>query len=456
MALIWAEGFSGDRALAPAWQELGLATQRLKQATELLQQDNQKHAGEFAQATIARNRAEQKYMLLVRDATAALKQRGEEGRSHTHVLIVGVGKYDADQSITAVTTSVHGARTFATWALTQFSKADRPLGSVELLCSPTPEQGEWKPSDLAAQKLGLAPGATLPDELATFDNIQRAFTEWLDRSGTWADNAAIWYFSGHGIYKSEAILLPQDAQLPANNRSPENLIAPAKTLFYLQNHQPSVQCFFIDACSEFNVDAIYNVREDLGRSLYAPTGGAAIPARDATIFFGSYAGGKAYGPENDAPFFTQELILCLNQRAGDPAFGGDQVTMASLSTALKAAALHRAEVENNFDIKFHDNRVASFLASLCDLPGPPEVLVQVKCMPTVAMSTALLHVTEAGGPAAKRICRPTPRATFWCTPVARGKWTASVDFVPPAYVSDPTSFEPTPPFTDVTFKVRPP
>jgi hypothetical protein len=447
MALIWAEGFAGERALAPAWQKLGLARQRLGRATP---QD----PNEFAQATIAAQAAEQAYDTLVAEATEALKQRGVEGRSRTHVMIVGVGKYDAGQSISALTTSVYGARAFVTWALTQFSKADRPLGSVELLCSPTPEQGEWKPSDAAAQKLDLAPGSTLPDEPATFDKIQKAFKGWLDRSGTWADNAAIWYFSGHGIYKSEAMLLPQDAQLPAENRSPENLIAPAKTIFYLQNHEPSVQCFFIDACSEFNVDAIYNVRENLGKSLYAPSGAAAIPARDATIYFGSYAGGKAYGPENDAPFFTQELILCLNKRAGDPVFGGDQVTMASLSTALKAAALHRAEVENNPDIKFSDQRLASFLASLCDLPGPPEILVQVRCVPAAAMSTAVLHVTDASGPEAKRISRKVPRATFWCTPVARGKWTASAEFEPPSYVTDPKSFEPTPPLFDVTFKAR--
>src|SRR5258708_1565360 len=281
MALIWAEGFSGGKALAPAWQELGLARQRLRQATPA-------KPDEFAAATLAEQAAQQKYDALVKEATEALKQSGVAGLSRTHVMIVGVGKYDSGPTISPLTTSVYGARAFAEWTLTQFSKSDRPLGSVELLCSPMPEQGEWKPSDAAAQKLGLGvAGSTLPDEPATFDNIQEAFNRWLERSGTWADNAAIWYFSGHGIYKSEPVLLPQDAQLPADKQSPENLIAPAKTIFYLQNHEPSVQCFFIDACSEYNLDAIYNVREDLGKSLHYPSSAAAIPARDATIYYGS-------------------------------------------------------------------------------------------------------------------------------------------------------------------------
>ena len=450
MALIWAEGCTGEKALAPAWRDLMLARARREKATT----DN---AEEFAAAHKIANAAQGSYDALVSEATATLKQLALNGQARTHVLIVGVGKYDSAAIIPTVTTSIHGARAFAEWTLTSFSKSDRPLGSVELLLSPAPGQGEWMPSAAAAAKLGF--GATplpVPDEAATFDNIQKAFNQWLARAETYFDNAAIWYFAGHGLFKSEALLLPQDAELPTNTKPATNLIAPTRTLSYMQNQQPSVQCFFVDACSETNVDLIFNVQELPGRPLRTPSSGAAIPKRDATIYFGSYAGGKAYGPADEPPYFTQELLLCLERRAGDPGHSGKQVTTASLSTALKAAALHRAELVNNPQIEFPDSKpgVNSRIAELCELPGPVEVLVQVGCLPREAMPTAKLHV-ESSPPNGQRLSRTAPRMSFWCTPVARGNWTASADFDPPTqFKSKPEPFQPVPPVFNVTVSAK--
>jgi hypothetical protein len=448
MALIWAEGFTGDKALAPAWRKLVLASAHAAQTKP-------SDALAFAAAAQDRITAQSNYDSLVAEATQALKQLAQNGQSRTHVLIVGVGKYDSS-AIKAVTTSVHGARAFAEWTLTRFSKADRPLGSVELLCSPAAGQSEWTPSAAASEKLGF--GATplpLPDEAATFDNIDEAFDRWLKRAETHSDNAAIWYFAGHGLFKSEPLLLPQDAQLPTDKKSADNLIAPSTTLSYMQNQQPSVQCFFIDACSESSTELIFNQQEQPGKPLHTPSNGPAIEPRDAAIYVGSYAGGKAYGPEDEPPYFTQELLLCLDQRAGDPGHSTKQVTTYSLWLALNAAALHRAELENQPRIKFSYNKpgVSSINAQLCELRGPVEVLVKVNCLPNEAMPTAKLYVMDGSG--GKPVYRPAPRPSLWCTPVAKGKWTFGAEFDSPTpFVSVRELFEPVPPVFTVSFKAQ--
>jgi Caspase domain len=449
MALIWADGLTGKKALALAWRDLVSAKAHAAQL-----QPSQPM--EFAAAVQAQTTAQNYYDSLVKEATQTLEQLGRSGQSRAHVLIVGVGKYDS-KDISPLTTSVHGARAFAEWTLTRFSKADRPLGSIELLCSPATGQGEWTPSAAAAEKLGYgAAPLPLPDEAATFNNIKEAFKRWLARAGTCADNAAIWYFSGHGLFKSEPLLLPQDAQLPTETQSADNLIAPMTTLSYMQNRQPSVQCFFFDACSETNLELTYNEQQLPGKPLVTPTNAAAINQLDATAYFGSRPGGKAYGPADAPPYFTQELLLCLDQRAGDPMYGGKQVTTGSLSTAIKAAALYRGELENNADMTFLERKFASsFSAQLCELRGPAEVMVLVNCLPKEAMPTAKLYVVEAGESPGKPTYRPKPRASLWCTPVRKGKWKASADFDPPTtFASVPEAFEPVPPVFAVCLKAR--
>lgn len=445
MALIWAEGFEGDQALAPAWVAWKHAEER-RAATSL------EKPAEYTAAVVAETATRARYEDLAKQADEALMALAQP---RSHFMIVGVGKYENDPNVPSVTTSVNGARKFLEWALTQFSHEDRPLGSVEFICSEVAGQGQWRPGETASRKLSLERlDQALVTETATFDNIKKAFDRWLARAGSRMENAALWYFSGHGLFKSETFVMAEDSRLPNEQRSAENLIAPARTLFYLQSRPPSVQCFFVDACSEYNADAINNPLEVLGTALCGPTGAPVIPDRDAAIFFGSYAGGKAYGPANEAPYFTQELIDCLTKRAGDAAYAGRQVTIASLSQALTAAASRRAEIEKNEEIKFYEGKpgVCRTSGVLCDLIGPQEVLVRVRCRPNDAMPLAKLYVSEAAQ--GIRIDRAKPAPTFWYTVVQPGSWSASADFENASYICAPQPFEPRPPLLEVTINAR--
>lgn len=446
MALIWARGFSGDKALAPAWLAL-------EQATALLAQASPAHAQSFADATIAVTNAQARYDALVAEATKALEK---EPQALTHFLVVGVGKYDIDPNIPSVTTSVNGARKFAEWVLTTFIKDDRPLGSVEFICSTARGQAEWAPTDAACATLGLAaPATAFTTEPTTFKNIKDAFERWLARAGTNVDNAAIFYFAGHGVFKSEAIIMAQDSRLPTDALPAANLIAPYQTMFRLQSRKPRVQCFFIDACSEYNTDITNNPQETPAEALCGANNAPAIQNRDATIYYGSYAGGKAYGPGNEAPYFTQELIECLTKRAGDGQYDGRLVTLSSLSQALKAAAFYRAEFEKNSAIAFSESKpgvVGGSGGDLCDLVGPRQIMVQVRCSPRAALSRVKLYITETNS--GKRVDRVKPLADYWYTIVEPGKWAANADLDNTTYVCSNNPFEPRPPVFDAVIKVE--
>src|SRR5262249_48883233 len=151
----------------------------------------------------------------------------------------------------------------------------------------------------------------------------------------------ILYYSGHGMYKSEPLLCSQDAQLPSATQSVQNLIAPQKTIYNMQSRQPSIQCFFVDACAEINLDVLQNVMELPAAPLYDVTNARFIDDRDGCIFYAAPPGRKAYGPENDAPYFTQELLRCLENVAGDSATSFQEVTSNSLRQALVAAGCYR-------------------------------------------------------------------------------------------------------------------
>ncbi|MCA9068778.1 MAG: caspase family protein, partial [Planctomycetaceae bacterium] len=307
MALIWAESFKDDRAIAPHWL-------RVVETKKRAEDRSLSHA-ERGQALEEHEDAVAEYDALVSKAESYFENEANAGNPKTHALIIGVGRYQ--NGIKEVTTSVHGARTFAEWMLTKFYHPERPLASIEYLESSPDDLGDWIVEDPVASQMGLAsPRATLPGEPATFENIENAFERWLKRSGFHLENAAFFYFSGHGVWKAKAFLLAEDAQLPDDNQqSAKNLIDIQQTEVNLFNAPPSIQCFFIDACQDIPLALLQNLAPNPGDALKKPANAPALAQRDAHLYFGSHIAQEAFGPENDAPFFTQELMACLEHRA---------------------------------------------------------------------------------------------------------------------------------------------
>jgi hypothetical protein len=444
VALIWAEGFEDEKALAPLWRRYESAR---------AQADDEALADDVRQAAFtAKNKAKKIYDAVVKEATAALAEAATTGKARTHVIIIGVGRYQSD-IINPVTTSVYGAWKFAEWILTKFRNLDRPLGSVEMLASTGPDQGEWRPAKDAAKQLGLTPDSneSLPTEAATLENIKNAFERWLARASSASRNAAFFYFSGHGIWKNEMMLLPEDAQLPTTTQKSKNFISVGKTQMNMFNSEPSVQCFFLDACQDTPLAILLNVSPELATPLCQPSNGPHIPQRDIWSYRGSTVGQNAYGPKNKPPYFTQELMLCLERRAADATRFDHPVTTSSLWRALEAAAFRRSEIER-MEIKFSISPGAcDFTAELSHVESPLEVFVMVRCRPLAAMPTAKLYIESRG----KRICRSVPLPREWYISVKQGNYRARAEFDQSSgLAAAETTFRPVPPLFPVQLEAQ--
>lgn len=453
MALIWVRGFEGEKSLARAWQSYWAAKRRAA--------DRALTAAERGQAMLDSEAAEAAYEALVGEAETSLQADAAQGQCYTHALVVGVGRYD-DTSIPALTTSIYGAQQFAEWLLTRFHHPDRPLGALEVIWSRPSAMAEWAPAAGTegnagvAERLGLEPGTALGLPPATFAETKTAFAHWLNRASANSENGAFFYFSGHGIWKSVPLLLPQDASAGASGGRFDNLIDIRQTLVNMFNVQPALQCFFVDACQEYNFDAFQNARESLGQPLWTPTNAPIIPTRDAVAYHGAMAGQRAFGRADGAPFFTQELISCLEKRAADYSTDNEQtwfVTTASLRRALEAAAPYRRETDadaRNLSFEVRPDTATTTL-DLCVIDGNPEAFVKVWCLPSPAMSKAKLYVRSNG----TRVDRAQRSSDEWFTVVDRGPCDAGADFELPAeYQSLSQNFKPVVPVHQVCLKTK--
>ncbi len=397
------------------------------------------------------------------EAEAALQQAAANGLAHTHALVIGIGAY-RNTGIPALTTSIHGAIAFAEWLLTGYQHPEHPLGSVELILSPGSEVGDRQPTPAAAAQLGLNGGSgKLPVETASFDAVKDAFARWIRRAGTRLENLAFFYFAGHGLWKGGPLLLPEDAQLPTATQSFANLIDIQQTLANMFNVPPSVQCMFIDACQELQPSLLNNVIGSPGEPLQQPTNGPLLSARDAIAYLGSYMGRKAYGRADRAPFFTEELLACLARRSAASWLDGNtwSVTTDSLRTALLAASPWRTEEMSadpalspaeraNIQFSIMMPGTSTFTAELCQIEGPPEVFVQVRCQPRDAITHGRPYV-EVGG---QRRFRAVSSGSDWYTVVPKENCVAGVEFDAGAQLMPKQRpFDPTPPLTVVQLAI---
>jgi hypothetical protein len=444
--LIWAEGMTGAKALAPALRAWRLAEAR--------KNDVSLSAHVRGAAMVEAEQGEAAYAALVAEAETSLKAKSAAGKVRTHMLIVGVGQY-SDRHIPPVTTSIHGATAFADWALNRFQHLDRPLGSVAMLLSPPDGMGSWKPSEQdapvpihTATRLGLRPGDELPLAAATFANIKSAFGSMVARGCTARDNAVIFYFSGHGLWKVNPYALPEDAVIPDAQRGIDNFIDTQATMNAMVTTLPETQVFVIDTCQEILPKVMQNVSAAPGQPLWEYASAGIVPRKDSAIYFGAYPGQSATGQRDQAPFFTQEFLACLERRGVNNRVGKHwEITTSSLARALQAASIRRSEHEGINLVFSTVVPGATFNSVLCHVETEPEVLLRVRCRPGDWMSRVLPYVTCNG----KTERRLKPSSNEWVTCVGRRSCHVGADAVPPdTRAALPAEYDLHPPVEDVT------
>lgn len=166
----------------------------------------------------------------------------------THVLIIGVGGYRHLQGGTTpsqevvdkvgvlgqLTSPPCSVIAFAQHLLSSHADLRSPLGSIDLLISPTPNDSQPFP-------VGINVGP------ATLNDIQTSYGVWRKRCNRHKDNIAIFYFCGHGLEKEEQFLLAED--FGANPNNPWlGAFSFTSTRLAFHGCLAETQCFFIDAC----------------------------------------------------------------------------------------------------------------------------------------------------------------------------------------------------------------
>jgi hypothetical protein len=445
MALIWADGMEEAKALAPAWARWQSAAAKAGDLTL--------PPAEIGQAALDLDKAKKEYERLVWEAEQQLKARATDGNARTHFLIVGVGRYQS-QNIPTVSTSVHGATEFAKWALTEFAHLDRPLGSIEMVLSPS--AGPWVPSESSealAKKLGLANGEAFPLPPATFENVELAFKAMVRRGQIRAENAVLFYFAGHGLWKQTPYVLPQDAELADAHNPFINVIDPYQTLKNMLNTQPATQCFFLESCQELTSEFLDNLSESPGKPLWDFVNAPRISKRDNIIYHSSYIGARAKGLPNQAPLFTKELLNCLRTYGARNQVGTQwSVTSASLEQALGAAAEQLSETLKDASVGFSSTVPGqkTFESELCYMSSIPEVLLRVRCRPQSWMGRITPYVMING----VRVPRPTPKATDWVVTAPLEPCRVGADELPPlSWTNTEQRCNPRPPVEVVTLSI---
>jgi Caspase domain len=321
--------------------------------------------------------------------------------NQTHALIIGVGDYPnlKASSLVPATAVAQGlgnlsspplsAKAVADWMIKNLqTHPTKPLGSVELLISPSPGNYQFSPATTAVAV-----------EVATFQHIADAFDRWYQRSEQSAGNLAIFYFCGHGLERSSTVLLPEDfAASP--NRPWRNTIDFDGTHVGMAECPALSQLYLLDCCRDSNIDIIQV--QPFDPATLKTTNLLQFPQRDAYVLRAAAVGAKAHAPRNSVSLFTRCLLRCLDNLAAE-SFDGSRwkITTDSLCLAMKRL-LPRTPGPRGVTGTCSIGGESHFATELHHLPDPVQVMAEVLCDPVAALGTAHLAVLQNGSTVASR------------------------------------------------------
>lgn len=223
-----------------------------------------------------------------------------------HAFVIGVGDYPHLNNgsgpvatnplgLSQVTTPRHTAPAIANWLLNVYHNSSCPLGSVEVLVSPSTH-------------IPAVPEGALA-ESATMQRIEDAFAKWMKRCSAQTDNIAFLYFCGHGLEKDDAhFLLPEDFGDPGIPNQWKNCIDFSRMLRGMSTCKAQTQLFFIDACRETPLAMLSQVNVG-GDPLI--TARVTDKVNCSAVYYATTPGRRAYGPDNGVSYFGQAVLRCL-------------------------------------------------------------------------------------------------------------------------------------------------
>jgi len=261
--------------------------------------------------------------------------------------------------LTQVTTPRFTAPVIADWLMSGYSNPACPLGSLEVLVSPT-------------AKIPLPGGGSAKAHPATMTEIKRAFATWEKRCSTQPDNIAFFYFCGHGLLKTEQFLLPEDFGDPGLPNQWENCIDFDGMRLGMRRCKAQTQIFFVDACREtpFGMLTQTNVSGD---ELISASITDTVTC--SAVYYATTQGRQAYGPDNDVTYFGQAVLCCLKGVAGLNKGGKWVVDTYSLGNGLGQVM---AQLKRRHKLPLACNPNVSGMAHIHEA-ATPRVIAAVEC-----------------------------------------------------------------------------
>jgi hypothetical protein len=248
-------------------------------------------------------------------------QEQDSTKAATHALVIAVGDYpglptDLLPGLEKLSSPPLSACKFCDWLLSGeangspergFHNPDAPLGSVDLLLSPTTSYQ----SPLGNQ---------IQVDVSTHAKIKEAVDRWIDRLAKNSCSHGIFYFCGHGftdgkdhfLLSDDFALNSQDPWSPAFNI---NL-----TIRAVIRLSATPLLFIIDACMEISVDLmIAQGIAPQGLRYFDPR----VPPKtnEYVIMRGASIGYKAFAPPKDIARFTTALLKALSGYCGKRKLG---------------------------------------------------------------------------------------------------------------------------------------
>ena len=300
-----------------------------------------------------------------------------------HAILIGVSAYDElGQTQPGATVRKIAAspldgpcRTVAAlaeWLQTSANTLCAPLGSLEILASPSP-------SEAGLPALAGCSAASTP---AVIEALQR----WRAAATMNAGDFALFYFAGHGLQRSrnDAVMLLQDFNTGRTLLQNAISLADITGGMGSTGDFPNVagtQLYFADCCRSI-VPALAGYETAATAPVFDPEIDVAA-VRSSPIFLAANGGRETFTQPGGFTYFGGDLITCLNGAGADrlPIDGGASEWVITAQTLSKAMALLAADYNRQQDPAFRRSMVAILAGDdpvLRKLDQPPLVCCTIR------------------------------------------------------------------------------
>jgi len=342
----------------------------------------------------------------------------------THVLLIGVGDYPflkdgsspqrfaQHMNMGQLSSPPRSVDELAHWfADTQngFHNPERPLRSIQALCSATPEL-DWT----------LAGGAKAIVARAQTAAVKQAIVDWMARASRNEDNLAVFYFCGHGLSFGEVqnTLLLEGFGGNVHDPMADAIAFDALRLGLMSKCDARYQCYFIDACRTLPTREFTDAHVSGGFGDAVVSAGLTRRLRDkmAPVYFATGLASAAYGLKDRPSLFTQGLLQSFRGSASRDADDHWEVTVPAVAEGINKCVESLAFQSQP---QYCQPRETGQEFMLHRLRGEPEVIVKVFTKDEALLPQAILtHTSEATQVRAER----KPLDVPWWVPLPLGKY----------------------------------